>query len=105
MKRTGMKRTGMRQPPLGPPRLAAALAISAGSSPLPVDIALAQDDGSITLPGITVTGTRLVPGPGRAPRRSNVPTGDTSTPAAPAGEDGTSSGAVAGTIVTGASTT
>ena len=105
MKRTGMKRTGMRQPPLGPPRLAAALAIIAGSSTLAVDIALAQDDGSITLPGITVTGTRLVPGPGRAPRRSNVPTGDTSTPAAPAGEDGTSSGAVAGTIVTGASTT
>src|SRR5262245_6146099 len=103
-----MKRTGMKRPPLGPPRLAAALAIIAGSSTLAVDIALAQDDGSITLPDITVTGTRLVPGPGRTPpRRSNAPTGDTSTPAAPApaGEDGTSSGAVAGTIVTGASTT
>ena len=65
--------------------VAAALAIIAGSSTLAVDIALAQDDGSITLPDITVTGTRLVPGPGRTPpRRSNAPTGDTNTPAGPA---------------------
>src|SRR5262249_33009933 len=67
----------------------------------------AQDDGAVTLPGITVTGTRLVPGPGRGPARSGTPSSGTSTPAeaAPAAEDGTNSGAVAGTIVTGASTT
>jgi iron complex outermembrane receptor protein len=87
--------------------LAAALAIIAGSSTLALDIALAQDDGAVTLPGITVTGTRLVPGPGRGPTRSGTPSSGTSTPAepGPAVEDGTSSGAVAGTIVTGASTT
>jgi iron complex outermembrane receptor protein len=90
-----------------PSRLAAALAIIAGSGTLAVDGALAQDDGAVTLPGITVTGTRLVPGPGRGPARSGTPSSGTSTPAepAPAAEDGASSGAVAGTIVTGASTT
>src|SRR5262249_21577395 len=70
-------------------------------------IAVAQDDSTVTLPGITVTGTRLVPGPGRGSRRSGEPTSTPTAPAepAPSGEDGTNSGAVAGTIVTGASTT
>jgi len=96
----------MGQLQLGSSRLAVALAIVAGSSTLTFDVALAQDD-TVTLPGITVTGTRLVPGPGRGSRRSGEPADGTTTPAAPTqnGEDATSSGAVAGTIVTGASTT
>src|SRR5215510_1352269 len=100
-------RMGMGQRQLGSSRLAAALAIIAGSSTLSFDIAVAQDDSTVTLPGITVTGTRLVPGPGRGSRRSGEPTSTPTAPAepAPSGEDGTGSGAVAGTIVTGASTT
>src|SRR5262249_24455545 len=100
-------RMGMGQRQLGSSRLAAALAIIAGSSTLTFDIAVAQDDSTVTLPGITVTGTRLVPGPGRGSRRSGEPTSTPTAPAepAPSVEDGTGSGAVAGTIVTGASPT
>src|SRR5437867_5995526 len=97
----------MGQLQLGSSRLAAALAIIAGSSTLTFDIALAQDDGTVTLPGITVTGTRLVPGPGRGSRRSGPPAEGTTAPAEPtqSNDGGTGPGAVAGTIVTGASTT
>jgi len=94
---------------MGPRRWAALLAmIAAGSTTtLKLDTASAQDDEAVTLPGITVTGTRLVPGPGPGRARSGTPSSGTSTAAepAPANEEGTSSGVVAGTIVTGASTT
>jgi iron complex outermembrane receptor protein len=93
---------------MGPFRLAAALALIAAGSTLTLDTSFAQDDDTITLPNVTVTGTRLVPGPGRGPARSGRPSGTTSTPAEPAppaSEESTSSGAIAGTIVTGASTT
>jgi iron complex outermembrane receptor protein len=93
---------------MGPFRLAAALALIAAGSTLTLDISLAQDDDTITLPNVTVTGTRLVPGPGRGTPRSGRPSGTPSTQAEPApsaSEENTSSGAVAGTIVTGASTT
>jgi iron complex outermembrane receptor protein len=92
---------------MGPFRLAAALALIAAGSTLTLDISFAQDDDTITLPNVTVTGTRLVPGPGRGTPRSGRPSGTTGAPAepAPASEESTSSGAVAGTIVTGASTT
>jgi iron complex outermembrane receptor protein len=88
--------------------LAAALALIAASSPLMLDTSFAQDDDTITLPNVTVTGTRLVPGPGRGTARSGRPSGTTGTqaePAPPASGDTTSSGAVAGTIIAGASTT
>jgi iron complex outermembrane receptor protein len=84
------------------------LALIAAGSTLTLDTSFAQDDDTITLPNVTVTGTRLVPGPGRGTARSSRPSGATSTPAEPAppaSEENTSSGAVAGTIVTGASTT
>src|SRR5205807_8029579 len=92
---------------LGPFRLAAALAFIAASSTLMLDTSFAQDDGTVELPNITVTGTRLVPGPGRRPARSGTPSGTTSAPAEPAPptEESESSGAVAGTIIAGASTT
>jgi iron complex outermembrane receptor protein len=93
---------------MGPSRLAAALAHIAAGSTLTLDTSFAQDDDTITLPNVTVTGTRLVPGPGRGTARRGTPSGPTSTeaePAPPASEEGTSSGAVAGTIITGASTT
>jgi iron complex outermembrane receptor protein len=84
------------------------LALIAASTTLTLDTAFAQEDETIQLPNVTVTGTRLVPGPGRGPARSGRPSGTTSAPAEPArpsSEEGTSSGAIAGTIVTGASTT
>jgi iron complex outermembrane recepter protein len=93
---------------MGPFRLTAALALIAAGGTLTLDTSFAQDDDTITLPNVTVTGTRLVPGPGRGPARSGRPSGTTSTPAEPApssSEESTSSGAVTGTIVTGASTT
>jgi iron complex outermembrane receptor protein len=93
---------------MGPFRLAAALALIAAGSTLTLHTPFAQDDDTITLPNVTVTGTRLVPGPGRGTARSGRPSGTTSTqaePALPASEESASSGAVAGTIVTGASTT
>jgi iron complex outermembrane recepter protein len=93
---------------MGSFRLAAALALIAAVSTLTLDISFAQDDDTTTLPTVTVTGTRLVPGPGRGPARSARPSSTTSTPAEPApsaSEESTSSGPVAGTIVTGASTT
>jgi iron complex outermembrane recepter protein len=93
---------------MGPFRLAAMLALIAASSTLTFNTSFAQEDDTITLPNVTVTGTRLVPGPGRGPARSGRSSGTTSTqaePAPPATEESTSSGPVAGTIVTGASTT
>jgi iron complex outermembrane receptor protein len=84
------------------------LALVAASSTLMLDTSFAQDDGTVELPNVTVTGTRLVPGPGRRPARSGTPSGTTSAPVEPApptSEESASSGAVAGTIVTGASTT
>jgi iron complex outermembrane recepter protein len=93
---------------MGPFRLAAMLALIAASSTLTFNTSFAQEDDTITLPNVTVTGTRLVPGPGRGPARSGRSSGTTSTqaePAPPATEESTSPGPVAGTIVTGASTT
>jgi iron complex outermembrane receptor protein len=84
------------------------LALIAAGSTLTLDTPLAQEDDTITLPNVTVTGTRLVPGPGRGPARSGRPSGTTSTqaePAPPTSEESAPSGPVAGTIVTGVSTT
>jgi iron complex outermembrane receptor protein len=84
------------------------LVLIAASSTLTLDTPFAQEDDIITLPNVTVTGTRLVPGPGRGPARSGRPSTTTSTPtepAPPASEVSAPSGPVAGTIVTGASTT
>jgi iron complex outermembrane receptor protein len=91
---------------MGPFRLAAALALITAGSTLTLDTSFAQDDDTIALPNVTVTGTRLVPGPGRGTTRSGRPSGTPSTlaePTPPASQE--SSGAVAGTIITGASTT
>jgi iron complex outermembrane receptor protein len=98
----------MTQLRLGPFRPAAALALIVAASALTLDTSFAQDDGTVELPNVTVTGTRLVPGPGRRPARSGTPSGTTSAPAEPApptSEENTSSGPVAGTIIAGASTT
>jgi len=53
---------------MGPFRLVAMLALIAAGSTLTLDISFAQDDDTITLPNVTVTGTRLVPGPAGEPR-------------------------------------
>ena len=78
------------------------LALIAASSTLTLDTPFAQEDETIQLPNVTVTGTRLVPGPGRGPARSGRPSGTTSTqaePAPPSGEVSEPSGVVTGTIV------
>jgi iron complex outermembrane recepter protein len=90
-------------PSWGPSRLAAALALAGSIAALNSNITFAQDDGIVELPRIDVTGTRLVPGPGRGPARGGRPASGPGPAAEPGGEDG--AGAVAGTIVTGASTT
>lgn len=88
---------------MGPLRLAAALAIAAGGiAALNAGAARAQDDGAIELPRIDVIGTRLVPGAGRGPARGGTAAGGAAT--SPADGEGATSGVVAGTIVTGTST-
>ena len=69
---------------MGPFRPAAALALIAAGSTLTLDTPFAQDDGTVELPNITVTGTRLVPGPGRGTARRGTPSGTTSAPLEPA---------------------
>lgn len=94
---------------MGPSRLAAALAIIAGSiAALDSSAAFAQDDGTILLPGIDVTGTRLVPGPRRRPSRGGQPGDGSGTATEPGPDSGEGEsvrvGPVTGTIVTGTST-
>jgi len=91
-------------------RIAAALAIATSAAVLNSGSAAAQDSEPVLLPGIDVTGTRLVPGPGRGPVRRGPPARapETVTEGPPSPGGGTAGGAggiVAGTIITGTSTT
>src|SRR5262249_28591204 len=94
-------------------RMAAALAIAGSVVALDCSTAAAQDD-TVELPGVDVTGTRLGRGPNRAPSRpSPGPRTEAPPPAeTPPTDDGTGGGAgagtsgiVAGTNITGTSTT
>src|SRR5262249_61463353 len=76
-----------------PQRMAAALAIATSVAALNGGSAAAQDGTPVLLPGIDVTDTRLVPGPGRGPVRRGPPPGGPETvtqpgPTAPRGGTG-----------------
>src|SRR5690349_17248506 len=86
-------------------RIVAALAIASSVAALNGGVAAAQDGGPVLLPGIDVTGTRLIPGPGRGPSRQ--PGGGAGAPIEPGPGSGgaVTSGFVSGTNITGTSTT
>src|SRR5262245_41163116 len=78
-------------------RLAAMLAIAGGIAALNSNSARAQDGGTVLLPGIDITATRLTPGPNRRPLR-RAPPADVTAPATEPGPGtpGETSGAPGG---------
>ena len=88
-------------------RIAAALAIASSVAALNCGTTAAQDGEPVLLPGIDVTGTRLVPGPGRGPSRPSQSGGGAGAPAEPGPGSGgaATSGVISGTNITGTSTT